>query len=109
MEGLFGWVVIAVIVIILLNAFIHPILAGIYWLLMIISTWCFIFLEWWCSARVLPYCGWVLWMFWGAMIGAAWAFWTLAPVYGLRAWRPLIALAPFLLMTLIAIVASLAG
>ena len=51
---------------------------------------------------------WVLWMLWGALIGAlACGFWTIAPVFGLRKQRSFTSSAgpaPFVLMALMGLV-----
>ncbi len=52
------------------------------------------------GAGLLPAAPWLAWLGWGAVIGAGLGFWTLAPVYGYRKQRPLIAAAPFLLLAL---------
>jgi hypothetical protein len=48
----------------------------------------------------------VMWAIWGAIIGGALAFWLVAPLYGLRKQRPLIAGAPFALMGAVALLAQ---
>ena len=48
----------------------------------------------------------VMWTIWGAIIGGALAFWMVAPLYGLRKQRPLIAGAPFVLMGAVALLSQ---
>lgn len=48
----------------------------------------------------------VMWAIWGGIIGGALAFWMVAPLYGLRKQRPLIASAPFVLMGAVALLSQ---
>ncbi len=59
------------------------------------------------SASIFPQAPWVMWCFWGGVVGAAFGFWTVAPRYGLRHRRPLILLLPFPLMLLVATLKAL--
>ena len=105
MEEIFIWVIIIIaIIILLLPVMLKYLLPGIYSALAIIAFYFFWLLDQLFSAQFfpsLPYLGWVIS---GVLIGTAFAFWTVAPRFGLREQRPLILLSPFLLILLTAMI-----
>lgn len=56
------------------------------------------------STALLHQIPWFMWMFWGALIGAALGFWTLAPIFGWRQHRRWIIASPFIFMALLQLV-----
>ncbi len=86
------------VALLLVLIFVKPLVAGLYALLAAISLITFTLLDELTSASLLPAAPWVLWMLWGALIGGTLGFWTIAPVFGLRKHRALIAISPFILM-----------
>lgn len=97
------WVVVIILGILLL-IFIRQVVGVLYAALVSLSFATFWLLDELCSARLLPAAPWLLWMFWGALIGATLGFWTIAPVFGLRKQRSLIAISPLILMALVGLV-----
>jgi hypothetical protein len=102
MEESIGWIIIVIAVIVLLIAGISYAPAAIYLFLTVLGTLIALLFDQLFSASLLPGAPWVMWLLGGALIGAAFAFWTLAPVYGLRKQRPLILATPFILLLLLA-------
>jgi len=98
------WIILAIIVLLALPFIIRPLLGAVYASLVALSMGVFALLDEFYSARLLPAAPWVMWMFWGALIGASLAFWTVAPIFGLRKQRPLIGIAPLILMVLVGLI-----
>ena len=86
--------VIIIILIWMLPWYICPLFCLLYAGIVSLSLAIFSLLDEVCSARLLPGAPWLLWMLWGALIGASLGFWTVAPVFGLRKHRSLIGIAP---------------
>ena len=103
MEEAIAWILIIIALLVALPFVIKYILIGIYWFISVVAYLFFGLMDELTSAPFLPAAPWAMWLIWGAMIGAALAFWTVAPIYGLRKYRAWIVAAPFLLMTLIAL------
>ena len=99
MEEVIAWILVILAVLVVLPFVFRYIVVGFYWFLAVFSFLAFALLDELFSASFVPGAPWVMWLFWGAVIGAALAFWLLAPIYGLRHRRPLIAASPFLLMS----------
>ena len=87
---------------------IRPLFGLLYAALMSLSLGTFSLLDEVCSARLIPGAPWVMWMIWGALIGASLGFWTVAPVFGLRKHRSLIGIAPLILMALVGVIRMMA-
>ena len=104
MEEAIAWVLVVLALLVALPFVIHYILIGIYWLLAAVSYLFFAAMDGLCSAALLPESPWLMWLIWGAVIGAALGFWTVAPIYGLRRQRVWIAAAPFLLMGIVTLI-----
>ena len=104
MEEGIGWTIIVVAILILLIAGFRFLPGGIYWCLAIIGFITFFSLDQLFSAALAPQAPWLMWIIWGAVIGAAFAFWTIAPVYGFRQHRRLIMLSPLGLMAMVAVI-----
>ena len=98
------WLVLGIIFLFALPFIIRPLFAAIYALLAALGMILFTALDELCSASLIPAAPWLMWMLWGALIGAALAFWTMAPVFGLRKHRSLIGVAPLILMALLGVV-----
>ncbi len=103
------WLIIAGIVLVLLLTMAQPFLTGTYWLGAVLSVAVFAFLDALFSARATPNAPWMMWVVWGIVVGLAMAFWTIAPVYGLRKQRPLILAVPFALMLLVILLLRVLG
>ena len=104
MEELVAWILAGAAVLILLPFVFRWVLAGLYWFLVVLGWGSYFTLDQFFNAHFFPAAPWVMWMLGGALIGGALGFWTLAPIYGLRQYRRLIALAPFILLALVMIV-----
>jgi len=98
MEETIAWVLVIIAIVVALPFVLRYVLIGLYWFFAAAAHLYFSTLDTLTGASLIPAAPWVMWLFWGAVIGAALAAWTLAPVYGLRQYRVWIALAPFLLM-----------
>lgn len=98
-------VIIAVLVVVALGFRFVP--AGVYCGFAILGFGTFFVLDRLFSAPLIPHLPWIMWVLWGAVIGLACAFWTLAPVYGLRQQRRLILATPCVLMVIVAVVSFL--
>jgi hypothetical protein len=98
------WLFLIVVLLIALPFFIRPLFGVLYAALVSLSLATFSLLDEVCSARLLPAAPWLLWMLWGALIGASLGFWTIAPVFGLRKQRSLIGIAPLILMALVGLI-----
>jgi hypothetical protein len=109
MDTALSWVLVIIALVVLLSVAIRPMLAGLYWFFSVLSQGAFAFLDRFFLADLLPAIPWLLWLFWGAVIGAACGLWTLAPIYGWRRHRPLIIAAPFALLLLIFLLRALAA
>jgi len=101
MEALVFWLFIVGLATIMLAVVLGPALQGFYYMIACGALLLFTVLDSLFSASLIPGVPWLMWGFWGAVIGGALGFWTLAPVYGLRNKRTLIACAPFAAMLLI--------
>lgn len=64
------------------------VLSAIYWALASFSRGLVVTLDGLLSAQVLPDLPAAAWAAWGALLGGVLGFWTIAPVYGMRRWRP---------------------
>lgn len=104
MEEAVIWMIIALFVCIIGVAAHHLIIPGIFWFIAILSLTIFTILDTVFSASLIPHAPWVMWCIWGIVLGGAFGFWTIAPVYGLRKNRPLILLVPVGLMTIVALI-----
>jgi len=100
-EGI-AWILVGIAVLVALPFVLRYILIGIYWFFAVVAHHFFGVMDELSSAPLLPGAPWVAWMLWGAVIGAALGFWTVAPIYGLRKQRTWIALLPFVLMAVMA-------
>lgn len=109
MEEAIAWILVIIAFLVALPFILKYILIGIYWFFAVVSHQFFGAMDELSSASLIPGAPWVMWLIWGAVIGAALAFWTLAPIYGLRKQRAWIALAPFLLMAVMAGIRHLVG
>jgi len=99
--------IISVILLVTMPFYIRPLISILYAALVSLSLATFSLLDELCSARLLPAAPWLLWMLWGALIGASLGFWTVAPIFGLRKHRSLIGIAPLILMALVGLVRML--
>ena len=99
MEEIITWGIV-IIAFVLLLPFIH---GPLFTFQAVFSVFAFKVLDVVLGADLLPAAPWLIWSVWGALIGTALGFWTIAPVYGLRSRRRLIASAPFLLIALVAL------
>lgn len=105
MEEIIIWVIIIIaIIILLLPVMLKYLLPGIYTGLAICAFYLFWLLDQLFSAKFFPDLPYLSWVIAGALIGIAFAFWTVAPRFGLREQRPIILLAPFMLILLTALV-----
>ena len=104
MEEAIAWILVIIAVLVVLPFVIQYVLIGIYWFLAAAGYLYFGAMDTLTSAELLPNAPWVMWMLWGAVIGASLAFWTIAPIYGLRKQRVWIAVWPFILMAVMALV-----
>lgn len=104
MEEIIIWVIIIIAIIILLfPLMLKYILPGIYCALAIAAFYLFWLLDQLFSAQIFPNLPYLSWVIAGALIGMAFAFWTVAPRFGLREQRPLILLTPFMFIILTAL------
>ena len=78
------------------------ILAGIYTFLTSFSLVVWTTFDFAFGARAVSEFPPLMWMVWGAVLGACMAFWLSAPLYGWRSKRALILLLPLLLMVIVA-------
>lgn len=102
MEEIIIWAVIAALVLLVILPFVlRTAIPGLYAAIAVFAYTLFVGLDVAFGAAIIPGAPWLMWAFWGAAIGAALGFWTIAPVYGLRGHRPLIAALPFAAMLLV--------
>jgi len=101
-EEAIAWILVAIAFLVALPFILRYLLIGGYWLIVAISHQFFGIMDELSNAPLLPGAPWVMWLIWGAIIGAALAFWTVAPIYGLRKQRLWIVLLPFVLMEVMA-------
>jgi hypothetical protein len=101
-EGII-WIIIAVAVLVLGFAMFHYFLPGLLWLFTMGAVIVTSALDQAFSASLCPHAPWVMWIVWGGLIGGSMGFWTIAPAYGLREKRAMILLAPYCLMTIVAL------
>jgi hypothetical protein len=106
MEEAVSWGLVIVAVCIVLPFVFKPLAAILYWVGTTLGVVLFTLLDGLFGARLIPGAPWLMWLLWGALIGAAVGFWTVAPVYGLRKQRPLLLGTPFILMVLVALFAA---
>jgi len=103
-EGII-WVLIVVAVllvgVVLLQSVITLVIPAIYFALAILAHVIYGILDQLFSTTLFPRLPWLMWLIWGALIGAALGFWTLAPIFGWRNYRRWIIAGPFLLMALL--------
>jgi hypothetical protein len=104
MEEGIGWIVIVIALLVAIIAGYQFIPGGLYALVTVLGLLLFAALDQLLSAGFFPHAPWVMWCLWGIIMGAAFAFWTIAPVYGLRQQRPLIMATPLTLMVLVALI-----
>lgn len=104
MEEAIGWgiIIIALVFVLLVGYKVIPV--GLYWILAVLGALVFLILDQLFSASLFPRVPWLSYCIGGALIGAAFAFWTVAPIYGLRKQRPLIIAAPFALLVFTALI-----
>jgi hypothetical protein len=102
LEEAIAWILVVIALLIVLPFVLRYILIGVYWFFAVVSHHFFGVMDELTSAPLIPGAPWVAWLLWGAVIGAALAFWTVAPIYGLRKQRAWIALLPFALMVVMA-------
>ena len=108
MEEAIIWIIIIIaIIILLLPVLFKYILPGLYAGLAVLAFYVFYLLDALFSASLTPHAPFLMWLCWGALFGAAFAFWTVAPRYGLRGQRHFILIAPCALMLLLAAVRML--
>lgn len=108
MEEVFGWLVGLVVVVAAIVWVVGMVLAAAYWLVSTVAFVVLATLDGITSSSLVASAPAVMWAVWGAVIGGALGFWTIAPVYGLRRFRPLVAAAPFVLMVGFSAVRALA-
>ena len=101
MEETLGWVIVVIAILVLLIVGLNYLPGGIYWSLAVLGFAVHYSLDQLFSANLIPNAPWLMWIIWGAVIGAAFAFWTLAPIYGIRKQRGYILLAPLAPMLLL--------
>jgi len=101
-EEAIAWILVIIALLVVLPFVIRYVVIGIYWFFAAISHQFFGAMDELGSASLIPGAPWVAWLLWGAVIGAALAFWTVAPIYGLRKQRLWIVLLPFVLMAVMA-------
>jgi len=102
MEAIVIWlIIIGAIVLIVLPFIFTMMIPGLYWALAMFAIFVFIGLDYALGASLFPRYPWIMWFVWGGIIGATFGFWTVAPIYGLREYRRLIFLAPFLLIVVV--------
>jgi hypothetical protein len=98
------WFLIITGLLLVVGAFLFQyIIPGAYYALAALALLIYYALDQAFSVAIFPTVPWLMWLFWGAMIGAALGFWTVAPVYGLRKYRPLIIFFPAILMLFVAL------
>lgn len=98
MEEVGGWIVGFLIVAAVVVWLIGMVLAAVYWVLANAAFLALAFLDGVTSSSLTSSSPAIMWAIWGGLIGGTLGFWTIAPVYGLRKVRPLIAAAPFVFM-----------
>jgi len=101
-EEAIAWILVIMALLVILPFVIRYIAIGIYWFFAAVSHQFFGVMDELTNAPLIPGAPWVAWLLWGAVIGAALAFWTVAPIYGLRKQRLWIVLLPFVLMAVMA-------
>ncbi|MHB0938569.1 MAG: hypothetical protein ACYDCO_17080 [Armatimonadota bacterium] len=102
MEEAIAWILVVIAFLVALPFILKFILIGGYWFFAVVSHQFFGIMDEMTNAPLIPGAPWVMWLIWGAVIGAALAFWTIAPIYGLRKQRLWIVLLPFVLMAVMA-------
>lgn len=102
--AILGLAVVGFVIYIVIIAVLY-VLAGAYCILIAAIMALIALLDSMMSAGFFAQLPAVMWAVWGAIVGGALAFWTIAPLYGLRKLRPLIAGAPFALMGVVALLA----
>lgn len=103
MEELIAWILVVIALLVVLQFTLGYVLIGLYWFVAVVASLFISSLDTLFSASLVPGLPWLMWVIWGALIGAALAFWTIAPIFGQRRRRALILAAPFGLMLLIAL------
>lgn len=101
MEEGIAWILVIIALLILFGFTARYVIWGVFWFLASLGFLVFSALDGLFSAALLPATPWLMWVVWGAVIGGAAGFWSVAPVYGLRRHRPWILAAPFGLMLLV--------
>lgn len=102
-----SWMMVIVALCVVLYFTHKQVLAALYWLVATLSQLTYGALDHFFLANLLPTAPWITWLFWGAVIGAAFGLWTQAPLYGWRKYRPYILIAPFVLIGIVALIGHL--
>lgn len=104
MEERIGWLIIIIAIILLFALGIRFFPAGVYSGLAVSGfVLCYV-LDQLFSASLLPAAPWVMWAVVGLLTGGCFAFWTIAPIFGMRKQRPLVLLAPVAVILVLAVV-----
>ncbi len=109
MEENIGRVIIVIAILVLLIAGFQFLPGGLYWTLAVCGFATHYTLDQLFSAQLIPFAPWLMWIIWGAVIGLALAFWTIAPIYGLREQRRFIMCTPVGLMLVVMVIRLLLG
>lgn len=104
MEEAISWLIIAILLIVLLILGIRFVPAGAYCVPALLGFATFAALDQLFSAHLIHGAPWLMWTIWGAVLGMSIAFWTIAPVYGIRKRRSAILATPAVLIGLVAII-----
>jgi hypothetical protein len=92
--------IIGALLILVLGPYIFP---AIYYVIALLALYIFTGLDQGFSVPLFPACPWLMWLVWGAILGAILGFWTVASIYGLRKYRPYFILIPLVLMGIVAL------
>jgi len=101
LEEAIAWMLVIVAVVVLFAFAAKYVVWGVFWFLAALAHLFFTVCDALFSAPLVPGAPWVMWLVWGAVIGAAQALWSVAPIYGLRKQRGFIIGAPFALMLVV--------
>lgn len=101
------WVVVAIawVVGVILTA-IAWVVGTILYVIALVGALAYAVGDWLFASGLFGWPGWIMWSFWGLVIGGLLGFWTIAPVYGIRGnRRKLMLVGPTVLMVLLAVLA----